>query len=56
MVAAIAQLVERLHGKEEVPGSSPGPATISQIKQQRASSARLQPRRIELAAQIGNEG
>ena len=47
---------ERTAHNREVPGSSPGPATISQIKQQRASSALLQPRRLELAAQIGNEG
>ena len=28
MVAAIAQLVERLHGKEEVPGSNPGRGSL----------------------------
>ena len=28
MVAAIAQLVERIHGKDEVPGSNPGRGSI----------------------------
>ena len=28
-VAAIAQLVERIHGKDEVPGSNPGRGSIS---------------------------
>ena len=27
-VAAIAQLVERIHGKDEVPGSNPGRGSI----------------------------
>lgn len=32
-VAAIAQLVERIHGKDEVPGSNPGRGSIFYVSE-----------------------
>ena len=44
MVAAIAQLVERLHGKEEVPGSNPGRGSLERAW--RASAGGESARRL----------